>query len=211
MNKFIIYWGDILKYPTPDNAVENIKYDFNNTNLTLYDILNKYANLNINDKLILIIQDIYVNLKLLDIDVSIKAPFFKLAYDKKNNPIVFICKINNNNLIVYGIDGQGILSKNQSLENYMILNCTNRYVYNLTEINTIKINKYLRVGRGSLLLKYLETDLIKYFNNFNSNKILKIKGSIGNIGNINITNEDRAKFYRSNNYKIKGLTFYKNL
>lgn len=194
-----------------DSIIENIKYDFNNNSLTLYHILNKYCNLNIDHKLILIIKDIYINLKLLDIDIYIRAPFFKLVYDKKNNPIVFISKINNNNLIVYGVDGQGALFPNTTLENYMVLNCTNRYVYNLTEINTIKINKYLRVGRGSLLLKYLENDLVKYFNSFNNNKILKIKGTMGEVGNIHITNEDRANFYKSNNYKIRGLTFYKSL
>lgn len=200
-----------MKYPTLDNTIENIKYDFNHSNLTLYDILNKYSNLDIDDKLVLIIKDIYVNLKFLDIDVSIRAPLFKLVYDKNSNPIVLICKIINNNLIIYGVDGQGLLSKNLTLENYMILNCTNRYIYNLTEINTIKINKYLRVGRGSLLLKYLEDDLIKYLNSFNDNKILKIKGCMGKIGNIFITNEERSKFYRNNNYKIRGLIFYKNL
>lgn len=194
-----------------NNSIKEIQSDFNNNKLTLYNILNKYSNLNIDDRISSIIKDISKNSKFLDINTNIQKPFFKLVYDKINNPIVFISKINNNNLTVYGVDGQGALSKNTTLENYMILNCTNRYFYNLTEINTIKINKYLRLGRGSLLLKYLENDLIIYFNNFNSNKIFKIKGSIGDIGDINISNEDRANFYKNNNYKIKGLTFYKNL
>jgi hypothetical protein len=200
-----------LIYFSFNNSIKEIQSDFNNNKLTLYNILNKYSNLNIDDRISSIIKDISKNSKFLDINTNIQKPFFKLVYDKINNPIVFISKINNNNLTVYGVDGQGALSKNTTLENYMILNCTNRYFYNLTEINTIKINKYLRLGRGSLLLKYLENDLIIYFNNFNSNKIFKIKGSIGDIGDINISNEDRANFYKNNNYKIKGLTFYKNL
>lgn len=198
-------------YSPFDSVIKNIKSDFNNDKLTLHNILDKYYNLNINDKIFFIIKDISKNWRFLDVDINIQKPFFKLVYDKNNNPIVFISKVNNNNLIVYGVDGQGILSKNITLENYMILNCTNRYFYNLTEINTIKINKYLRSGRGSLLLNYLENDLIHYLNSLNINKIVKIKGSIGTIGDINITNEERAKFYRNNNYKIKGLTFYKNL
>lgn len=192
---------------------KNIENDFNK-DLTLNDILKKYSCVHTNNdynKLILILKDIEKNFKFLDIDLNIKKPFFKLTYDKNNSPIVIISKINNNSITIYGIDGYGFLAYHTAIDNYMILNCTNRFLCNFIEVNSIKINKYLRSGRGSLLLKYLESDLISYFNEIYTCKILKIQGSIGKIGEANITNEDRIKFYKSNNYKIKGLNFYKYL
>lgn len=213
MNNYNKFWGDILLYYPVSILEENIKNDFND-NLSLNNILEKYSSIQINNdcnKLILILKDIKKNSNLLDITLDIKAPFFKLCYDKNNNPIVIVSKINNNNITIYGIDGEGALSDYTIIENYMVLNCTNRCSCSFIEVNSIKINKYLRSGRGSLLLKYLEKNLVSYFNKVNYNKILKIQGSIGKIGELDITNEDRIKFYKSNNYKIKGLNFYKNL
>ena len=111
MNNYNKFWGDILLY-YPINVLEEcIKNDFDN-NLSLNNILEKYSFVQTNNdcnKLILILKDIKKNFKLLDITLDIKAPFFKLFYDKNNNPIVIVSKINNNNITVYGIDGEGAL------------------------------------------------------------------------------------------------------
>ena len=157
----------------------------------------------------------------MELDLNIYRPFFKLIYDTYEHPVIFVSKCDTNDLgeffsfKIYGLYGEGTRTNDINNKiNYIELNGIDRTIFNVLDISTIEVNRYFRQGRGTAIIKYLETELIDGFNTspqHKNNPIMRIEGTIGTLGGYYVSNENRMRFYIKNGFTVMGRRFYKNI
>lgn len=167
-------------------------------------------------------------MKVKNISLEVNKPFFKIDKDKDNIPVCFVSELNKEldgsikNIRILGVTGD--LEEYSKYEDIFIecyIHLINQYSEGICAfITKLDIKQKFRCGRGTMMIKYIEDELLKevekimtnFYKENGYNKeygyVTKIGGYIGNSGATTVY--ENKLFYSNLGYTVINRSFTKN-